>query len=97
MRWHGLLMEFIPFHMSLIPLLLMVSLIVVVFVRKLGAFWFLDFVWFISADRVFGPATTSRQVYDVPAHHVVNGAMEGVNGAVAISVANPTDLVKVRV
>ncbi|PWA96635.1 P-loop containing nucleoside triphosphate hydrolases superfamily protein [Artemisia annua] len=33
-------------------------------------------------DRVFGPATTTRQVYDVAAHHVVNGAMEGVNGTV---------------
>ncbi|KAM0058607.1 putative kinesin motor domain, P-loop containing nucleoside triphosphate hydrolase [Helianthus debilis subsp. tardiflorus] len=31
-------------------------------------------------DRVFGPVTTTRQVYDVPAHYVVNGAMEGVNG-----------------
>ncbi|XP_052626553.1 kinesin-like protein KIN-7E, chloroplastic isoform X2 [Lactuca sativa] len=33
-------------------------------------------------DRVFGPATTTRQVYDVAAHHVVNGAMEGINGTV---------------
>ncbi|KAL8217753.1 hypothetical protein R6Q57_021126 [Mikania cordata] len=33
-------------------------------------------------DRVFGPATTTRQVYDVAAQHVVNGAMEGINGTV---------------
>ncbi|KAK1422173.1 hypothetical protein QVD17_25110 [Tagetes erecta] len=33
-------------------------------------------------DRVFGPATTTRHVYDVAAQHVVNGAMEGVNGTV---------------
>uniref|UniRef100_A0A0D3AED0 Kinesin-like protein n=1 Tax=Brassica oleracea var. oleracea TaxID=109376 RepID=A0A0D3AED0_BRAOL len=32
------------------------------------------------ADRVFGPTTTTRNVYDVAAHHVVNGAMEGING-----------------
>lgn len=31
-------------------------------------------------DKVFGPATTTRQVYDVAAQHVVNGAMEGING-----------------
>ncbi|VVA97357.1 unnamed protein product [Arabis nemorensis] len=33
-------------------------------------------------DRVFGPTTTTRNVYDVAAHHVVNGAMEGINGTV---------------
>ncbi|KAG2246049.1 hypothetical protein Bca4012_090990 [Brassica carinata] len=33
-----------------------------------------------SYDRVFGPTTTTRNVYDVAAHHVVNGAMEGING-----------------
>ncbi|KAL1557077.1 kinesin-like protein KIN-7C, mitochondrial isoform X2 [Salvia divinorum] len=33
-------------------------------------------------DKVFGLATTTRQVYDVAAHHVVNGAMEGINGTV---------------
>nr|AMS24219.1 kinesin 7-Ib protein [Marsilea vestita] len=33
-------------------------------------------------DRVFGPATTTRNVYDVAARHVVNGAMRGVNGTV---------------
>ncbi|XP_071924012.1 kinesin-like protein KIN-7E, chloroplastic isoform X2 [Coffea arabica] len=33
-------------------------------------------------DRVFGPATTTRNVYDVAAQHVVSGAMEGVNGTV---------------
>lgn len=31
-------------------------------------------------DRVFGPATTTRGVYDAAAQHVVSGAMEGVNG-----------------
>ncbi|KAK4481309.1 hypothetical protein RD792_012194 [Penstemon davidsonii] len=35
-----------------------------------------------SFDRVFGPATTTRHVYDVAAQHVVSGAMEGVNGTV---------------
>lgn len=33
-------------------------------------------------DRVFGPTTTTRHVYDVAAQHVVNGAMEGVNGTI---------------
>ncbi|KAJ1378136.1 P-loop containing nucleoside triphosphate hydrolase [Sesbania bispinosa] len=33
-------------------------------------------------DRVFGPATTTRHVYDVAAQHVVSGAMEGINGNV---------------
>ncbi|CAN8298455.1 unnamed protein product [Cochlearia groenlandica] len=33
-------------------------------------------------DRVFGPTTTTRQVYDVAAQHVVNGAMEGTNGTI---------------
>ncbi|XVF55976.1 hypothetical protein PTKIN_Ptkin06aG0079000 [Pterospermum kingtungense] len=33
-------------------------------------------------DRVFGPTTTTRQVYDVAAQHVVNGAMEGINGTI---------------
>ncbi|RRT85009.1 hypothetical protein B296_00012494, partial [Ensete ventricosum] len=32
------------------------------------------------SDRVFGPATTTRHVYDVAAQHVVSGAMEGING-----------------
>ncbi|MFQ6650887.1 hypothetical protein Gotur_023397 [Gossypium turneri] len=31
-------------------------------------------------DRVFGPTTTTRHVYDVAAQHVVSGAMEGING-----------------
>ncbi|KAL2467750.1 P-loop containing nucleoside triphosphate hydrolase superfamily protein [Forsythia ovata] len=35
-----------------------------------------------SFDRVFGPATTTRHVYDIAAQHVVGGAMEGVNGTV---------------
>ncbi|KAI3822724.1 hypothetical protein L1987_10321 [Smallanthus sonchifolius] len=33
-------------------------------------------------DRVFGPTTTTRHVYDIAAHHVVGGAMEGVNGTI---------------
>ena len=33
-----------------------------------------------KTDRVFGPATTTRGVYDAAAQHVVSGAMEGVNG-----------------
>lgn len=38
--------------------------------------------WFFvsAADRVFGPATTTRHVYDVAAQHVVSGAMQGING-----------------
>lgn len=31
-------------------------------------------------DRVFGPTTTTRHVYDVAAQHIVSGAMEGING-----------------
>nr|CAB3487087.1 unnamed protein product [Digitaria exilis] len=33
-------------------------------------------------DKVFGPATTTRHVYDVAAQHVVSGAMQGINGTV---------------
>ncbi|KAJ1271065.1 hypothetical protein BS78_06G100400 [Paspalum vaginatum] len=33
-------------------------------------------------DKVFGPATTTRHVYDVTAQHVVSGAMQGINGTV---------------
>ncbi|KAF7816839.1 kinesin-like protein KIN-7C, mitochondrial isoform X1 [Senna tora] len=33
-------------------------------------------------DKVFGPATTTRHVYDLAAQHVINGAMEGINGTV---------------
>ncbi|XP_024544970.1 kinesin-like protein KIN-7C, mitochondrial [Selaginella moellendorffii] len=33
-------------------------------------------------DKVFGPATTTRGVYDIAAQQVVSGAMEGVNGTV---------------
>ncbi|XP_042465898.1 kinesin-like protein KIN-7K, chloroplastic [Zingiber officinale] len=33
-------------------------------------------------DRVFGPTTTTRHVYDVAAQHVVGGAMEGINGTI---------------
>lgn len=32
------------------------------------------------SDRVFGPTTTTRHVYDVAAQHVISGAMEGING-----------------
>ncbi|CAM8966823.1 unnamed protein product [Rhodiola kirilowii] len=35
-----------------------------------------------SPDRVFGPTTTTRQVYDTAAQHAVNGAMEGINGTI---------------
>lgn len=35
---------------------------------------------FFFADRVFGPATTTRHVYDIAAQHVVSGSMEGING-----------------
>ncbi|KAA8516966.1 hypothetical protein F0562_017216 [Nyssa sinensis] len=33
-------------------------------------------------DRVFGPTTTTRHVYDVAAQHAVSGAMEGINGTI---------------
>ncbi|XP_034693164.1 kinesin-like protein KIN-7K, chloroplastic isoform X4 [Vitis riparia] len=33
-------------------------------------------------DRVFGPTTTTRHVYDVAAQHIVGGAMEGINGTI---------------
>ncbi|KAG6784144.1 hypothetical protein POTOM_009829 [Populus tomentosa] len=33
-------------------------------------------------DKVFGPATTTRHVYDIAAEHVVGGAMKGINGTV---------------
>ncbi|KAF8783931.1 hypothetical protein HU200_000104 [Digitaria exilis] len=33
-------------------------------------------------DRVFGPTTTTRHVYDAAALHVVSGAMDGVNGTI---------------
>ncbi|CAN1307010.1 Kinesin-like protein KIN-7K, chloroplastic [Linum perenne] len=33
-------------------------------------------------DRVFGPTTTTRHVYDVAAQHVVSGTMDGVNGTI---------------
>lgn len=38
------------------------------------------YVCFMLLDRVFGPTTTTRHVYDIAAQHVVSGAMEGVNG-----------------
>ncbi|KAL6000873.1 hypothetical protein ACLOJK_006600 [Asimina triloba] len=34
----------------------------------------------VFSDRVFGPTTTTRHVYDVAAQHIVGGAMEGING-----------------
>ncbi|KAF7830069.1 kinesin-like protein KIN-7C, mitochondrial [Senna tora] len=33
-------------------------------------------------DKVFGPATTTRHVYDLAAQHVIKGAMEEINGTV---------------
>ncbi|KAA0065463.1 hypothetical protein E6C27_scaffold17G001530 [Cucumis melo var. makuwa] len=33
-----------------------------------------------SHDRVFGPVTTTRHVYDVAAHQVIAGAMNGISG-----------------
>ncbi|XP_043691550.1 kinesin-like protein KIN-7K, chloroplastic [Telopea speciosissima] len=33
-------------------------------------------------DRVFGPTTTTRHVYDVAAQHIVSGAMDGINGTI---------------
>lgn len=33
-------------------------------------------------DKVFGPATTTRHVYDIAAQHIVSGAMQGINGTV---------------
>ncbi|GFQ04354.1 kinesin-related protein 11 [Phtheirospermum japonicum] len=33
-------------------------------------------------DRVFGPTTTTRHVYDVAAQNIVNGTMEGINGTI---------------
>ena len=34
----------------------------------------------LHSDRVFGPATTTKAVYDTAAKQVVRGAMEGING-----------------
>jgi len=42
--------------------------------------------FFSDADKVFGPATTTRHVYDVAAQHVVSGAMQGINGMFPFSV-----------
>lgn len=39
------------------------------------------FLILMLPDRVFGPTTTTRHVYDVAAQHVVSGAMEGINGS----------------
>lgn len=50
-------------------------------------FFQLIFIWLIMhcfpkllIDRVFGPTTTTRHVYDIAAQHVVSGSMEGING-----------------
>lgn len=47
-----------------------------------SGFWFVtDYVLCGGgADRVFGPATTTRHVYDFAAQQVVSGVMEGING-----------------
>lgn len=37
-------------------------------------------------DRVFGPTTTTRHVYDVAAQHVVSGSMEGISGKNSLSI-----------
>lgn len=34
----------------------------------------------VIVDKVFGPATTTRRVYDVAAQSVICGSMEGING-----------------
>ena len=41
---------------------------------------FLEIYFLRAADRVFGPATTTRHVYDVAAQQVVSGVMQGING-----------------
>ncbi|CAI6000199.1 unnamed protein product [Closterium sp. NIES-64] len=44
-----------------------------------------DVGWYADGDKnhkVFGPATTTRGVYDVAAQPVVSAAMEGINGTV---------------
>jgi hypothetical protein len=43
------------------------------------------FVLYVWADRVFGPATTTRGVYDAAAQQVVSGVMEGINGKGLVS------------
>lgn len=53
-----------------------------------GIFWPLFFFFALdlvkcilfAADRVFGPPTTTRRVYDIAAQQVVSGAMSGING-----------------
>lgn len=46
-----------------------------------SAYWTIWMFYIFSfADKVFGPATTTRHVYDVTAQHVVSGAMQGING-----------------
>ncbi|KAF9599347.1 hypothetical protein IFM89_036804 [Coptis chinensis] len=40
------------------------------------------FIFFLFLDRVFGPTTTTRHVYDVAAQEVVAGSMEGINGTI---------------
>lgn len=48
----------------------------------------LTFSSFMLLDRVFGPTTTTRHVYDVAAQHVISGAMEGINGPFAVGYSN---------
>lgn len=38
------------------------------------------FFRYLVTDRVFGPPTTTRRVYDTAAQQVVSGAMSGING-----------------
>ncbi|KAI3520205.1 hypothetical protein L1887_09479 [Cichorium endivia] len=39
-----------------------------------------------DVDRVFGPTTTTRHVYDIAAQHVVSGAMEGINDVPSVAI-----------
>lgn len=52
----------------------------VTFPRTYHFFCLLEKGNIFHTDKVFGPATTTRHVYDVAAQHVVGGAMEGING-----------------
>lgn len=50
--------------------------------------WSNAYLCLITSDRVFGPTTTTRHVFDVAAQHVVSGAMEGINGNFVILFAS---------
>lgn len=39
-------------------------------------------LFLLKTDKVFGPATTTRAVYDKAAQPIVNDAMDGMNGTV---------------